>query len=73
MKELSLVDLAAVNGGLFGPLDLIIGPLQAHEDHRQACRDAKHWEQNARQPGADDGVKNYAKYKRQFCPRPKLF
>ena len=69
ITQVSDADLSTVNGGLFGPLDLIIGPIQDWSNHDQACKDARHWENNARQPGATDGEKAYAAYKRQFCPR----
>ena len=65
--EIHSDELATATGGLFGPLDAIIGPVQAHDQHIQDCADAKHWEDNARKDPSP-GVVAYAKYKRQFCP-----
>jgi len=61
-------DLVTVSGGLLGPLDIILAPFQASDEYSRACAQARHWESNARQPGATDGEKAYASYKRQFCP-----
>ena len=67
---LSDAQLTAANGGLFGPLDVIIGPIQQAETKKQFCREAAHWRDNARNatdPATKAQYQNYADYKQALC------
>ena len=67
---ISDAQLATINGGLFGPLDAVIGPIQRAETKNQYCREAAHWRDNARNatdPATKQQYQSYADYKQALC------
>jgi len=62
--------LATIHGGLFGPLDPVIGYFQARETKKGFCQEAAHWRDNARNatdPATKAQYQNYADYKQALC------
>ena len=69
-SPLAAADLASVHGGLFGPLDPVIGFFQRREEKNGFCADARHWDENARKetdPQLKAQAQSYADYKRALC------
>ena len=70
-SPLATADLASIHGGgLFGPLDPIVGFFQRREEKKGFCADARHWDDNARKetdPQMKAQAKAYADYKRALC------
>lgn len=70
LLPISDAQLATANGGLFGPLDPIIGWVQRREEKNQYCREAAHWRDNARNatdPATKQQYQNYADYNQALC------
>ncbi len=70
LDEISTSDLSNVSGGLFGPLDPIIGYFQERDTKRQYCQEAAHWRDNARHesdPAMKKQYQDYASYKQALC------
>ena len=61
-------DLTTVSGGLAGPADLILAPIQRANERELACKSLQAAKtEAARRPG-DQQAQQWVDYKRQFCP-----
>jgi len=66
--SLDLAQLSTVNGGLFGPFDVILGPLQQQAERESACKSLQAAKVEARNHPGDKQSQQWVEYKRQFCP-----